>query len=104
CLTVNRDVSGSFRAKSGGGSQSNWPAASSPAASPSAKEGGLTSRRRSISLLGLPAVVAFGDGRGGYDDGLGNGLDCGEFFILACGISVYPSFVKWLGFNSPRRI
>ncbi|TVU29334.1 hypothetical protein EJB05_20897, partial [Eragrostis curvula] len=39
-------------------------------------------------------------GEGG-DDGLGYGLDGGEFFILACGISVYPSFAKGLGFSFP---
>ncbi|TVU33959.1 hypothetical protein EJB05_15776, partial [Eragrostis curvula] len=39
-------------------------------------------------------------GEGG-DDKLGYGLDGGEFFILACGISVYPSFAKGLGFSFP---
>ncbi|TVU00121.1 hypothetical protein EJB05_54489, partial [Eragrostis curvula] len=38
-------------------------------------------------------------GEGG-DDGLGYGLDGGEFFILACGISVYPSFAKGSEFSS----
>ncbi|TVU49609.1 hypothetical protein EJB05_00926, partial [Eragrostis curvula] len=39
-------------------------------------------------------------GEGG-DDGLGYGLDDGEFFILVCGISVYRSLAKGLGFSFP---
>ncbi|TVU40098.1 hypothetical protein EJB05_13547 [Eragrostis curvula] len=35
------------------------------------------------------------------DDRLGYGLDRGEFFILACGILVYSSFAKGLGFSFP---
>ncbi|TVU32653.1 hypothetical protein EJB05_24394, partial [Eragrostis curvula] len=40
----------------------------------------------------------YGEGSG---DGLSYELDGGEFFILACGISVYPSFAKGLSFNFP---
>ncbi|TVU09667.1 hypothetical protein EJB05_43156, partial [Eragrostis curvula] len=38
---------------------------------------------------------------GGGDDELGYGLDGGKFIVFACGISVYPSFAKGLGFSFP---
>ncbi|TVU05496.1 hypothetical protein EJB05_48662, partial [Eragrostis curvula] len=54
-----------------------------------------------ISIWMLLGFLFSHVGYGGGDDELGYGPDGDKFIVFACGISVYPSFAKGLGFSFP---
>ncbi|TVU06959.1 hypothetical protein EJB05_46996, partial [Eragrostis curvula] len=56
-----------------------------------------------VISIWMPLGFVFSHDRygGGGDDELGYELDGGKIIVFACGISVYPSFAKGLGFSFP---